>query len=219
MPDAVTEPITPTDPPADPPADPKPESKPRKLEDLLASLDDDARNAVLGEVGKARNEAKGLRDRVKALEPKAAEYEKLEAAAKTELERAEERAKAAEDKVQGVTRRAVTAEVKALAATDFADPSDAAAFLDLARYATGEDIDTDAIATDLADLLTRKPHLRRGDGRRAPAPDPSQGSSARGAVSLDAQIAAAEKAGDVRATIRLKTAQGLAAGQPQTLLK
>lgn len=49
---------------------------------------------------------------------------------------------------------------------------------------------------------------------RAPKPDPSQGS--RGPVDLDAQIAEAEKKGDVRASIRLKQEKALAARAAQT---
>lgn len=160
-----------------------PEAAPakRSLEDLLGSLDEDARGVVLGEVSKARNEAKNLRDRIRDAEPKLTEYDRLVEASKTETERANDAAAAAQARVEQLTTRAVMAEVKALAASSFADPSDASAFIDTAKYVTADgDVDTDAIKADLEDLLTRKPHLGKVEGRRSPAPNPAQGSSASG---------------------------------------
>jgi hypothetical protein len=66
-------------------------------------------------------------------------------------------------KIKAMTARVVRAEVKALAGQTFADPDDAAAFLDLASYVdeAGE-VDAAAITKDLAALLKRKPHLAAG---------------------------------------------------------
>lgn len=117
---------------------------------------------------------------------KLAEYDRLEAASKTELEKAQEAASKATERINAVTQRAVTAEVKALAADKFADPSDAAAFLDLKKYSKEDgDIDTAAIAADLADLIEKKPHLGKPAGPadpRAPRPNPAQGASGSGAA-------------------------------------
>lgn len=119
----------------------------------------------------------GLSDEQKQ---KLAEYDRLAEASKTELERAQEAAKRNGEQAQALLTRAVSAEVKALAG-EFADPSDAAAFLDLKKYATeSNDIDTDAIKADLADLLARKPHLGKQPTPRVPAPNPAQGSSGAG---------------------------------------
>jgi hypothetical protein len=62
----------------------------------------------------------------------------------------------------------VRAEVKAAAAGKFADPADAAAFLDLTEFEVNEDgdVDQDAIAAALDDLLKKKPHLAAQGGRR-----------------------------------------------------
>lgn len=186
MPEA-TEPTTePTTEPAQQQEQPKPEppkQAPKSLEDNLAGLDDDARAFVLAEVRKAREEAKGLRGRLKEAEPKIAEYDRLAEASKTELERAQESATASQARIQQLQARAVKAEVKALAAGQFADPEDAAAFLDLSKYA-GEDgeVDTEAISADLSDLLGRKPHLGKQEPNRTPKPNPAQGSSGSGST-------------------------------------
>lgn len=159
------------DPPADPPA-------PQSLEDLLSDLPEDTRKIITGEVGKARNEAKGLRDRLKVAEPKAREFDAAVEASKTETDREKAAREAAEARAAASDARVVKSEVKALAAQTFADPEDAHAFLDLTDYVDDKgDVDTQRIEADLKNLLAKKPHLARGDGRHAPRPDPSQGSS------------------------------------------
>lgn len=112
---------------------------------------------------------------------KLSEYDRLVEASKTELERAQEAAKQEAERASSLLSRAVKSEVKALA-QGFADPEDAAAFLDLGKYATGDgDVDTESIKADLADLLQRKPHLGKSPDSRLPAPNPAQGSSSQGA--------------------------------------
>ena len=98
---------------------------------------------------------------------------------KSELEKATTKAERLEEQAAKATKRAVLAEVKAAAAA-FADPEDAAAFLDLAAYTSDDgEIDTEAISADLDALLERKPHLRRPaaepDKKKQPKPDPGQG--------------------------------------------
>lgn len=116
---------------------------------------------------------------------KIAEYDRLAEASKSELDKAQEAAQTNAQRAQALLDRAVNAEIRALA-SGFADPEDAAAFLSGKKYADDDgDIDTAAIKADLADLLTRKPHLAAADagtGRRAPRPDPTQASGANGAA-------------------------------------
>lgn len=90
----------------------------------------------------------------------AARLQELEDRDKTEVQKASERATAADQRAAAMAQRAAKAEVRALAASTFADPSDAAAFLDLTDFVddTG-DIDSKGIEKALADLLKRKPHL------------------------------------------------------------
>ena len=138
---------------------------------------------------------------------KLAEYDRNVAASQTELEKAQAAAQKNAERAQALLTRTVTAEIKALA-NEFADPTDAATFLAGNQYA-GEDgdVDTDQIKADLADLLKSKPHLGKQPTSRVPAPNPAQGTSASGSLSIDAQIAEAEKAGDHRKAISLKRAK------------
>lgn len=144
---------------------------------------------------------------------KLTEYERLAEASKSELEKAQEAANQNATRAQALLDRAVKAEVKALA-SGFADPEDAHVFLDLNKYADSDgEIDTAAIQADLTDLLGRKPHLGKLPESRVPAPNPAQGSSSAGPArdkSLDEQITEAEKAGDVKLALRLKSQQLLA---------
>lgn len=132
---------------------------------------------------KKNSEAENLRKRLKELEPLAKKAQELEDANKSETERLTEQLRVAEERVTAVQQRAVRSEVKALASSGFADPEDAHAFLDLGSYVddSGE-IDTDAISSDLKELLKRKPHLGKpvDNSPRRPAPDRSQGSSGNG---------------------------------------
>ncbi|MFE6355866.1 hypothetical protein ACFVOO_23795 [Streptomyces rochei] len=134
-------------------------------------------------IRKANSEAKSLRERLKELEPLAQKAKELEDAQKSEQERLAEQLKAAEERIASVQQRAVRSEVRALAASEFADPDDAHAFLSLDSYVTDDgDVDTAAIQRDLADLLKRKPHLGKpaDSSPRSPRPDRTQGSSGNG---------------------------------------
>jgi uncharacterized alpha-E superfamily protein len=166
-------PETPATPPegTDPP-------KAQSLEELLADLDDDRRKAVLGQVDKARNEAKNLRDRLKKAEPLAAQYEQLEQASKTDQERAEETRKGLEERAQKAVQRVARAEVKAALAGVVDDPDEILDDLNLAKFIdTDGEVDQDAI-TALRDKYAR----RFPQGPRTPRPDTSQASGARGST-------------------------------------
>jgi hypothetical protein len=152
---------------------------------------------------------------------KAKKYDEHQTAQQTETERAAARAEAAEHQVTALRQRAVDAEIRA-AATGWADPADAPLYLtDRDRY-LGDDgeIDTAAITADLADVLTRRPHLARVDGQsasfRRPAPDPSQGARPAVAAGLDAQITDAEQAGDWKRAVALKSQRALELAQQRS---
>jgi len=110
---------------------------------------------------------------------KLAEYERLEEASKTELERKTEELTRWQSEAEKWRSASVASTVRALAAVDFADPDDAVRNLDPAKYLdAGGTVDEQAIKTDLAALLDAKPHYKRGEsGPRVPAPNPAQGSS------------------------------------------
>jgi hypothetical protein len=181
-------PTDPAAPPPDPPADP-----PATGEDALP---EGAKKALAA----ARKDAREAQKTAREL---AAQVKQFEDRDKSEADKASDRATAAEQRAAALLTRAVRAEVRALAAETFADPADAAAFLDMAQYAddAGE-VDAEKIKTDLAELLTRKPHLAKTPGRTGPKPDPSQGPKP--PVGLEDQIRAAEKGGRWREVIALE---------------
>lgn len=168
------EPADPPEPPADPVLkDPEPDPA---GSDQLGDAGKKALDTMKAERAAARKAAADEKKRADDLARKVAEFEDRD---KSELEKATTKAEKLEQQAQRATQRAVRAEVKAAAAA-FADPEDAAAFLDLTSYADGDgEIDTEAIAADLEALLERKPHLRlqasEPPKKPAPKPDPGQG--------------------------------------------
>lgn len=120
-----------------------------------------------------------LRLKLKEAEPKLAEYNRLEQASKTELERATEEVTRWQTEAEKWRGASVASTVKALAAKDFADPDDAVRNLDPAKYlGAGGEVDEKAIQADLSALLEAKPHYRRTaeTTTRVPAPKHAQGS-------------------------------------------
>ncbi|WP_214322079.1 hypothetical protein [Nonomuraea sediminis] len=148
----------------DPDPEPDPDDKPELGEKGKQALDrmKAERNAARRELAEKTRKLAELEDRDKS------DAEKLA----TRAEKAEAREKSA-------IQRAVKAEVRALAAEEFRDTGDADLLGDLTKYVNGDgDIDLEAIQADLADLLERKPHLRKSTepAKKTPKPDPSQGS-------------------------------------------
>jgi hypothetical protein len=151
----------------------------KSLEDLLADLDDDRRGVILGEVSKARSEAKNLRDRLKDAEPKVAEYDRLAQASQTDAERATERATAAEARAAAATQRVARAEVKAALAGLVDNPDSIIEDLNLARFVSDDgEVNDDAIAA-------LKSKYAAFGTRRAPRPDPTQASGSNGATTAN----------------------------------
>lgn len=149
---------TPTDPPADPP-------KPSATDDKDWKAEAEKWKALSR---KNEDQAKSNADAAKKLAD-------LETAQQSEAEKLAAKADAAEKRAADLITRTAKAEVKALA-DGFADRDDAVLMLgDLSQYVSDGDVDTDAIKTALADVLTKKPHLAAVAGPRNPAPDDSQG--------------------------------------------
>lgn len=115
------------------------------------------------------------------LKAKAAELDQFKAANQTAEQKAAEDLARWQSESQRWQQVAVGSRIQALAA-DFADPTDAVSALpELSKYlGSGGEIDDEAIRTDLADVLNRKPHWRKPDGAptppRLPAPNLAQGS-------------------------------------------
>lgn len=170
----------PADPPEpdgdpDPSGDPEPEPEPEGA-DKLGDAGKKALERMKAERAAAKKEAAEAKKAAAEALRKVQEFEDRD---KSELDKATEKAEKAEARAKAATDRAVKAEVKALA-KEFADPTDTEMLGDLSRYVDDDGaIDTEAIEADLADLLERKPHLRRPaaepEKRRQPKPDPSQG--------------------------------------------
>ncbi|MEV4783982.1 hypothetical protein AB0K53_00760 [Streptomyces tuirus] len=167
--------------------EPKPQTEKPKgnpLDSLLATLDDEVKLALLNEGGKKallaeREKAKQARDARDAALAKVQEYERAKL---SEQERLTADLGDAQKQAQEFRRRAVRSEVRALAATSFADPDDAAGALDLDDFINDSgDIDEQAIRSALDGLLERKPHWAKTqppEGPRRPAPDRTQASGA-----------------------------------------
>jgi hypothetical protein len=86
--------------------------------------------------------------------------------------------------------------------------ADATALLDsrafMTRLAAIEPADTAGITTAITEAVKANAALAVTPASRLPAPNPALGSSAAGAPDLEAQIAAAQKAGDVKLVIHLQ---------------
>jgi hypothetical protein len=161
-----------------------------------------------------QGQARKWEARAKANADKAKRWDQTEAANRTEAEQATDRASQAEARAQAAITAAVNAEIRA-AALGWANPADAPRYLDDKTKYVGEDgeIDTTAIAEDVAAVLKDRPHLAAEstqDKRRGPSLDPAQG--ARGTATVAEQIRDAEKRGDHREALRLKTAHMLGGG-------
>jgi hypothetical protein len=107
--------------------------------------------------------------------------------------------------ITAANERILTAEVKA-AASGFANPADALAFIDRDGL-VGDDgtVDEAAIAERLAAVLAEKPYLAATPGK-TPAPQVPKGSQGTpGVLSLDDQILEAQAKGDVKKFMALNS--------------
>lgn len=153
------------------------------------------RKQAEAKIRKANSEAANLRKRLKELEPKAAELQRIKDSEKSESERLNDQLARANDQVAKTRQKLARARVQALAGASsgeraaFTDPEDAVGALDLDSYISEDgDIDESAIEADLQALLERKPHWAKSqpqEGPRRPAPDRTQASGANKQRSLD----------------------------------
>ncbi|MFH9977938.1 hypothetical protein ACH4ND_01495 [Streptomyces sp. NPDC017179] len=194
-------------PPA-PPAPPVPGGNPDPAQPPASGNADDPPLGPAGEKALAewKKRAKEAEDKAKDQAARLKEYEDRD---KTEAERQADALKAATERAEQATRLAVSSKVEALAAGRFQDPLDAVDALKGGSYVTGDGaVDGDAIKAALDDLLTRKPHWAASEpGPRVPRPDPAQGARPGTPPNLTQQIADAEKAGNTKLALALKTQQ------------
>jgi hypothetical protein len=222
-PEATPADPNPATPPETPPAQPPaaPEGTKRSLEDSLAALDDETKAYVLGEVTKARTEARKLRDRVKDADPAKVKTELLAEIAKAMGVSGDQPPDPATltqqlaDQTSAAREARVSLAVYRLAAAGGGNP---AAVLDSLAFrqsvAAVDPGDVDAVTAAIKAAVTANPALAAIPARGVPAPNPALGSSASGAPDLEAQIAAAQKAGDIRAVIALQNQKLTAPTQP-----
>lgn len=190
-PDPDPEPDDPAD-PADPDPDPDDDPDPEGLGDAGKKALDRMkaeRAAAKKEAATAKKAAVEERRKGAALAKKVAEFEDRD---RTELEKAEAKAKRSDDLATKAVTRTVAAEVKAAAAGKFADVSDAtdALLRDPGKYVDSDgEVDVDAIEADLADLLERKPHWAVAEpaaetepAKKPKPPKPDLGQGPRGPV-------------------------------------
>jgi len=179
---ADPEPDPAPDPADDPAADPAPEPEP----DDATALGDAGKKALermKAERAAAKKTAAAEKKRADELARKVQEFEDRD---KSELEKAQAQADRAKEQAAKAVAQSVKSEIKVLASSQFADASDATDVLmrDPSKYVNSDgEIDTDAIETDLTDLLERKPHWAKpepaapvAEPKPKPKPDPGQGS-------------------------------------------
>ncbi|MFC8065529.1 hypothetical protein [Streptomyces sp. NPDC057293] len=146
------------------------------------------RKQAEAKIRKANSEAANLRKRLKELEPKAAELQRIKDSEKSDSERLTDQLAQAREQIAATRKSLVEARVQALAGAQvgeraaFTDPEDAVGQLDLTSYIDESgSIDETAIEADLQALLQRKPHWAKTqpqEGPRRPAPDRTQASGA-----------------------------------------
>jgi hypothetical protein len=106
--------------------------------------------------------------------------------------------------------RVLKADLKLAAKDVLIDPTDALLNLDLSQFEPGDDgeFDADDITEALKDLVKRKPHLAKSatqsGGPRVPKVPADPANLPKTPLTLDEQIAVANKAGDVMTVIRLQ---------------
>lgn len=131
---------------------------------------------ALGDAGKKALDAmKAERNQARAdAKARAAELEKLKAELANKDKPAEEqaieaaKAEARKEATDKANERLLRSELKAVATGKLADPTDAPLYINLSEFTVSDDgeVDADALAEAVADLLTRKPHLAAGKQTR-----------------------------------------------------
>lgn len=135
-----------------------------------------------------------------ALKEKAAYWDELEQASKTEFEQQAEMLQEAEGRYAQATARIVKAELKAAGV-----PTELIEDLDLSRFVDGDG----EIAEDRIEAMREKYAALAPQGSPRMAPNPAQGTSAQPPLSLNERIAQAQQAGDSKTVMRLKAAQAM----------
>lgn len=203
-----TDPIPPTDPAVPVPADPANPADPAgpTPKDWQAEAEKWQKLSRQNETRAKENAAAAKR------------LAELEEADKTEAQKLADKLAAAEERATAATKRAVSAQIKAMATGRFADSGDAVDALNAGGTSfLGADgqIDEAAIEAALTDLMERKPHWKAESGPRTPRPDPSQGPRPGGTVGVEDQIREAQTKGDWKTVLSLQNSKLAPAARPK----
>lgn len=130
------------------------ESQQQGDEAALGDAGKKALDAMKADRNRARDEARQLREEFEAFKAKAEGRE-------AEHQQALEAQRIKDEALAVANQRILSAEVRAQAAGKLNDPADALAYIDLSSFEVGDDgaVDTDAIGSAIADLISRKPYL------------------------------------------------------------
>lgn len=147
-------------------------------------------------------QARKWEERAKANAGAAKKLAEIEAANMTAQEQAEARAAAAEAKAAAAVESIATARLEAALTGLVADPADVVADLNVRKF-LGEDgqVDPEKVAA-----LRQRYQALAPQGPRAPMPNPAQGNG-QPAKSMAEIIADAEKSGNTKQSLRLKSQQ------------
>lgn len=158
-----------------------------------------ALDAMKAERNTAKTEAQALKDALAALQAKIDGKE-------AEHTAAQEKAATEQAALAKANGRIVRSEVKAAAKGVLADPQDAYKFLDIDSFEVDNDgnVDEDAIASALADLVKSKPYLAAQGGKKFQGSADGGARNGAATTSIDDQIAAATAAGKFQLAIALK---------------
>lgn len=155
-------------------------------EDALGDAGKKALDRMKADLRAAKAEAREARE----------EAERAKAAADGREAEWEAERKSREDADQRFNQRILKAELKAAATGKLANPAVAEKFIDLTQFEVSEDgdVDADALATAITDLLAKEPYLSaQGGDKKQVLPDVSQGASTSGKATTADQFAAAVK--------------------------
>jgi molecular chaperone GrpE (heat shock protein) len=154
-------------------------------------------------------EARKWEHRAKANNDAAKRLEEIEAAQRTAEEKAQHAAAEAEKRANAALERVARAELKAALTGVVSDPGSVVEDLNVSKFINESgDVDNEAVNAFKARYEGMFPQASK-----VPAPNPAQGTSGNPPKTIGDQIAAAEKAGDVREALRLKSQQLLHGAQ------
>ena len=132
----------------------------------------DEGSAALGDAGKKALDAMKAKwkDADKLAKDHAAALAALQAkldGKESEHQQSLEAQRAKDEAIAAANQRILSAEVRAAAAGKLNDPADALAYIDLTSFEVGEDgaVDSEAIGSAIADLISKKPYLAAQGGR------------------------------------------------------